>query len=229
MWCRSSCVFALVVSGLSIALAAFARGESSRVSLQPPTTEAGYIARLLINESPFPGEKGWTSESDTQATMVSILWVLQSRMRHIPSGYSQQQIASIRSQDIIDVITAGGKKGQCDGFYRDAKGAFIAEPRVHQRVDALIQIAGRGQPGKFARLLNFAQGLGSAYVKGGINEADRYAGLREVGRTKVTGRAYSWMTDTDYYSPGGNFIKIPDSQQGSLGGNRFFTLKAITP
>ena len=55
--------------------------------------------------------------------------------------------------------------------------------------------------------------------------ADRFAGLTVVNQVGVTGRAYSWMTGQDYYSPGGNFVKIPDSQQGLLGGNRFFTLR----
>jgi hypothetical protein len=33
------------------------------------------------------------------------------------------------------------------------------------------------------------------------------------------------MTDKDYYRPGGNFVTIPDAEDGSLGGNRFFTLR----
>jgi len=41
----------------------------------------------------------------------------------------------------------------------------------------------------------------------------------------VTGRAYSWMTDVDSYHPGGNFVSIPSTDDGSLGGNRFFTLR----
>jgi hypothetical protein len=43
----------------------------------------------------------------------------------------------------------------------------------------------------------------------------------------VTGRAYSWMTDRGCYNPGGNFVRIPDAEQGSLGGNRFFTLRKL--
>jgi len=74
-------------------------------------------------------------------------------------------------------------------------------------------------------LLNFGQGLARAYVKAGIEEADRYAALRRVGPVEVTGRAYSWMTDVDSYHPGGNFVSIPSSEDGSLGGNRFFTLR----
>lgn len=198
-------------------------------TLEPANTEAGYIARLLINETPFPGERGWLSEDDTKAAMSSILWVLNSRIHHVPSGYKQTEVAAVNTEDIIDIITAGGEKGQCDGFYRDAKGNFVSVPRVQQRIDYLLKMANQGSPGKFARLLNYAQGLASAYVKGGMEEADRFAGIKRIGTVDVTGRAYSWMTDKDYYKPGGTFVKIPNSDQGALGGNRFFTLGARKP
>ena len=41
----------------------------------------------------------------------------------------------------------------------------------------------------------------------------------------ATGSAYSWMADEQRFNPGGNFLRIPDDQQGALGGNRFFTLR----
>ena len=205
------------------------------VLLQPASLEAarlkphnhtdGYIARLLVNEAPFPGERGWVSEADTKATMLAILWVLHGRIHHVPDGYTQKQLAATNSKNIIDVITVGGEKGQCDGFYRDSKGTPKAVSRVHERVNYLENIAGKGKPGKFARLLDYAQGLASAYTSGGMKEADRFASLQNVGSIQVTGRAYSWMTDKDIYNPGGTFVKIPDSKSGSLGGNRFFTLK----
>ena len=191
--------------------------------LEPASTTSGYLARLLINEVPFPGERGYLSEEDTKAAMLSILWVLHSRMNHIPEGYSQEQIASIRSQNIVDVITA---KNQCEGFFKDAAGKPAAAPRVEERIRNLTNIANSGgKPGRFASLLNYGQGLAGSYVKDGIQGADRFAGLARVNQVAVTGRAYSWMTDRDYYKPGGNFVTIPDSQQGSLGGNRFFTLR----
>ena len=200
-------------------------GQDAPASLKPITTANGYLACLLINETPFPGERGWLSETDTQAAMLSILWVLHSRIAYIPPGYTQQQIAAVRSQNIIDVITAGGEKGQCDGFFKNANEQFTCVARVQDRLTYLLNVAGKGTPGRFARLLNYAQGLADAYVKGGIEDADRFAGLRRIGPHEVTGRAYSWMTDADYYQPGGYFVKIPDSNEGSLGGNRFFTLE----
>ena len=214
-------IFRMMLICFSMAVFSYA------VELKPEDQVDGYLARLLINESPFPGERGWVSEKNSQSAMLSILWVLHSRIHHIPDGYNQSHIASTDSRDIIDVITVGGEKGQCDGFYRDEAGHAQAVPRIHERIQYLQEVAGKGAPGKFARLLDYAQGLATAYAEGGMLGADRFAGLTHVGSIAVTGRAYSWMTDMDYYKPGGNFIKIPDEHDGSLGGNRFFTLKKL--
>ncbi len=184
---------------------------------------SGYLARILINENPFPGERGYKSIEDSKTGMVQVLWVLHSRIHHIPPGYRQEHIANIRSDDIIDVITA---QGQCDGFFRDENGNAAVAPRVEERVRYLLAVANKGgKPGKFAELINYGRELAGAYVEGGIDKADRFAGLEIIRKIMVTGRAYSWMTDKDYYNPGGNFVSIPDSLDGSIGGNRFFTLK----
>lgn len=205
-----------------------AQTPSPFVQLDRPTTTAGYLASLLINEVPFPGERAYVSEADTREAMLQILWVLDSRIHQIPPGYLQQQVAGVRSQNIIDVITGAGGRRQCEGFYRNAAGQFVTDARVQERINYLIRIANSGkQPGRFANLLNHAQGLARAYVKNGIEEADRYAGLKQVGPLSVTGHAYSWMTDVDSYHPGGNFVSIPDAFDGSLGGNRFFTLRKV--
>jgi hypothetical protein len=196
------------------------------VQFDRPNTAAGYLARLLVNETPFPGERAYESEADTKAAMLQVLWVLHCRLRFIPRGYTQQQVAGVRSSDLIDVITGAGGRRQCEGFYRNAAGQFVTEPRVEERLDNLLQIANSGgKPGRFATLLNYAQGLARVYVKEGIEGADRFAGLKRVGSVAVTGRAYSWMTDVDSYHPGGNFVNIPSAEEGSLGGNRFFTLR----
>lgn len=215
-----------IILGLMAAMHLFAEGAESTndfVKIAPAGQANGYLARLLINENPFPGERGYVSVDDTKAGMRQVLWVLHGRMHLIPPGYTQSQICSVRSKDIIDVITA---KNQCEGFFKDAKGNPSFAARVDDRLKNLIKIANKGdKPGKFAELLNYAQGLASAYAKGGIEEADRFAGISSVNKTAVTGRAYSWMTDKDCYKPGGNFVAIPDSQGGSPGGNRFFTLR----
>jgi len=197
-------------------------------TLLPKESKAGYLARLLINETPFPGERGWKSEKDTKYGMLSILWVLHSRIFHIPPGYLQHHVAATTSKDIIDIITVGGEKGQCDGFYRDADGKFVAVPRVEERVDYLLKLANKGKaPGRFARLLNYAQGLASTYFEHSIKGVDRFAGLTKINEVYVTGRAYSWMTNRGFYSPGNNFVRITDFYNGALGGNRFFTLKRM--
>jgi hypothetical protein len=207
------------VLGASAATAPFAQ-------LDRPDTPTGYLARLLINETPFPGERGYVSEAETQQTMLAILWVLHSRIHLIPGGYQQQQVAGVKSKNIIDVITGTGGRRQCEGFYRNAAGKFVTAPRVEERIDNLLRIANTGgKPGRFAGLINYAQGLARAYFKAGMEGADRYAGLKRVNTVPVTGRAYSWMTDVDSYHPGGNFVSIPSADDGSMGGNRFFTLR----
>jgi hypothetical protein len=198
-------------------------GAADFAALEPATGAAGYLARLLVNEAPFPGERGYVGEADSKAAMLSILWVLHSRMNHVPPGYSQRQIAATRSTNVLELITA---KNQCEGFHRNAQGRPDMAPRVEARIDNLLRIANSGAaPGRFASLLNFAQGLAQAYLAGGMPGADRFAGISHVDRIAVTGRAYAWMTDMDCYHPGGNFVGIPNASQGLLGGNRFYTLR----
>lgn len=214
--------FGLLLGGVVEA----ADSPSAFAQLEPPNTTTGYLARLLINETPFPGERGYESEAETRDAMLAILWVLHCRIYLVPKPYTQQQVAGVRSADLIDVITGTGGRRQCEGFYRNEAGQFVTAPRVEERVQSLLRIANSGgKPGRFAGLLNFAQGLASAYFKSGISGADRYAGLKRIGAVDVTGRSYSWMTDVGTYHPGGNFVTIPAADEGSLGGNRFFTLR----
>ncbi len=209
-------------------LAPVAPAAPALAELDRADTASGYLARLLINETSFPGERAYVSETDSKNAMLAILYVLHSRIQNIPQGYRQEHIAGVRSTNITDVITGGGGKRQCEGFYRNAAGRFVTAPRVEERVNNLLSIANRGsKPGRFSRLLNYAQGLARAYVKDSIAGADRFAGLKRVGPVEVTGRAYSWMTDTGSYHPGGNFVAIPTTDDGSLAGNRFFTLRKV--
>jgi len=197
---------------------------TAQVALDPVDSPSGYVARLLINEAPFPGERGWESEADSKDAMRQVLLVLDARLRHIPPGYTQREIASVQADDIIDLMTAGGEHGQVDGFYRDRNGRPATVPRVQTRIAYLLGIASKGQPGTFARLLQHAQALASAYFKHSPPETDLFAGLRAIAGAPVTGRAYSWMTDTGEFHPGGRFVRIPDEDNGGMGGNRFFTL-----
>jgi hypothetical protein len=207
----------------ALLLPSTAHGE---VTLPAADSVEGYVCRLLINEVTFPGERGYTSEADTILAMEGLLRVLDARLKHIPPGYTQQQIAAVRTGDIIDIITAGGEKGQFDGFYRDASGTPVTVPRITERIDKLIEISGRGQPGKFARLLERAAALARDYTFGSLSSCrDPHKDVRVVNGVPASGRAYGWMTDEPQYSPGGNFLRIPDDREGSLGGNRFFTLR----
>jgi hypothetical protein len=201
----------------------------ARVALEPADSPAGYVARLLINEVPFPGERGWESEADSQAAMRQVLLVLDARLRHIPAGYTQRQIATVQTDDIIDLLTAGGEHGQVDGFYRDGNGQPVTVARVKTRIEYLLGIASKGQPGTFARLLQYGQALATAYFRNSPPEPDLFVDLRIIAGAPVTGRAYSWMTDTGEFHPGGRFVRIPDEKNGGMGGNRFFTLVQLKP
>jgi hypothetical protein len=183
------------------------------------------VALLLINEVPFPGERAYVSEEDSKAAMLSVLWVLHCRVAAIPPGYTQKQVADVQTRNVIDVMTAGGVKGQVDGFYKDSDGGPVAVPRVHERVAYLLGLANRGQPGKMASLLTYARDLARQYFRTGPTAEDIFADLRKIGSKRVTGRGYAWMTDARGCDPGGAFVSIPDSDQGALGGNRFYTLE----
>lgn len=192
-------------------------------SLSGADTREGYLARLLINENPFPGERGFISVADSKAGMLAVLHVLEARLRFVPAGYHQSQVAGIRASDLLDLIVA---PNQCEGFHRDAHGRPACAPRVEKRLRYLLSIANTGgQPGRFADLLNYGQGLARAYLNGGVEAVDRFAALTRIRQVPVTGRAYSWMTDMDCYHPGGNFVKIPDDLGGAPGGNRYYTLR----
>jgi hypothetical protein len=210
--------------GLLIALAVPARAQN--VALDSYDTPQGYVALLLINEVPFPGERSWEGEADSKAAMRQILYVLDSRLNHVPPKYTQRQIAMTQTDDILTLMTV---KGQIEGFYRDASGRPTTAPRVRERVDYLLGIANKGTPGTFARLLNYAQLLAQAYFATGLTNPDLFVDLDQINGRPVTGRAYSWMTDVGDFHPGGRFVRITDDLDGGLGGNRFFTLQKLTP
>jgi len=195
-----------------------------QAELLPASDPSGYVARLLINEVPFPGEHGYVSEEDTMAAMRALLLVLDSRINQVPSGYHRSEVAAVDSDNVLDIITAGGERGQMDGFFY-SRGQPAMVPRVTARIESLVRISRQGSPGRFARLIDYAQRLASDYVaRGVVPEPDIFAGLNYIPPLQVTGRAYGWMTDKGYYHPGGTFVKIPDDKRGRLGGNRFFTL-----
>ncbi len=199
--------------------------QGANVELDSPSTPAGYVALLLINEAPFPGEGPYVSVEDSKAAMLSVLWVLHCRLSIIPPGYTQKQVAAVQASNVVDVMTAGGVKGQVDGFYKDSDGRPVAVARVHERVAYLLELANRGKPGKMASLLTYARDLARQYFQTGPAAKDLFAELRKVGSKPVTGHGYAWMTDSRGFDPGGSFVFIPDSSQGALGGNRFYTLE----
>jgi hypothetical protein len=160
---KSALLSRIVIPSFALGLMALLLGArlapAAQVELDAPSTPAGYVALLLVNEASFPGERAYLSEEDSKAAMLSVLWVLHCRTSAIPPGYTQKQVAAVETRNVIEVITAGGIKGQVDGFYRDSDGRPAAVARVYERSTYLLSIANRGQPGKMARLLTYARDL----------------------------------------------------------------------
>lgn len=196
-------------------------------SLPPPHTTEGYVVRLILNEVPFPGEWGFRSEADTMASMEQMLLVLHNRLHGVPPPYLQRHVAAVTTDDIVDIITAGGVRGQFDGFYRNADGVPSAVPRVEKRLDNLTRIANRGEPGRFHRMLTHGVTLVTVYIQDGDLPRDRHASMVIVQGEAATGGGFGWMQDMARFHPGGNFLRLADNQHGSLGGNRFFTLRRV--
>lgn len=201
--------------------------HADAVVLPSPDSPEGYVCQLLINEVPFPGERAYVSEENTKAAMEQLLHVLDNRLRSIPAPYSQKQIASTRTDNIIDIITAGGEKGQFDGFYRDHAGKPATVPRVRERIDNLVKISNQGEPGRFARLLQHARDTAVNYIEDTSPSVDRYAHVKRAENIDATGGGFGWMTDEVRYNPGGSYLRISDHDSGSLGGNRFYTLRKV--
>lgn len=217
----------LAIMACALAVAVAAQANRANVTLNDPASREGYVAMLLINEVPFPGEGRYVSVADTKAGMLQILWVLHNRLAPPPRGYTQRQIAMVTTKDVIDVITAGGVRGQVDGFYRAEDASPTTTARVQERLAHLMRVANKGTPGKFADLISYAKHLGEAYFSSGPDGENLFAQLREIDGVDVTGSAYSWMTDEARFAPGGNYVRVPDANRGGLGGNRFFTLREL--
>jgi hypothetical protein len=130
-----------ILLAVMITAAAAVSEAAPLAQLDSASTVSGYLARLLINEVPFPGERGYESETATKEAMVQILWVLHGRIHMIPKGYTQQQVAGVRSESIIDVITGTGDRRQCEGFYKNSAGKFVTDSRVEDRLNYLLKIA----------------------------------------------------------------------------------------
>ena len=182
-----------------------------------------YLAALLINEVPFPGEPAFKNAADSKAAMEAIVWTIHSRRAPLPTGYTRRQVAATPSTNLIDILTAAN---QMEGFFKTDDDRHAFAPRVKERVDYLNLLGQRDDTPTITELLDYAYAIAHGYVEGNaLPFADPFAGLTHLSPDDVTGSPYGWMTDDPAFHPGGNFIRIPDDFGGSLGGNRFFTLR----
>jgi hypothetical protein len=223
----------LLTAFLAGSLAALAEkhpaGVSDALSLPPASCTTGFVARLLINEVAFPGERGFSDEADSRAAMAAILHVLDARLNHVPPGYRAEELRATRANDLAGIIVANDGSDQCTGFFRDETGRLRVEARVEERLDHLLGLARKApEPTRVTRLLAFAHGLAEAYLQGGIDGLNRYEKLSKIDGVAVTGRAYAWQSDRHPGNPGEGYVAIPDAEEGRLGGNRFYTLRQRT-
>ncbi len=186
---------------------------------------ADYLAALLINEIPFPGEPAFKNADDSKAAMQAILWTLQHRRTSPPKGYTRQQVAATASTNLVDIITAFN---QVEGFYKTATARHTVKPRVKERVAYLRLLARRADTPTIAELFDYAHAVALDYIQSdALPFDDPFLTLTNLppDAVEVTGSSYGWMTDDPVFHPGGNFVRIPDDCGGALGGNRFFTLR----
>lgn len=185
-----------------------------------------YLAALLINEVPFPGEPRFKNAEDTRAAMQAILWVIECRRAQVPQGYTRHQVAATASTNLIDLITA---VNQMQGFYKTAQERHTFDARVGERIAYLELLAKRRNTPTITELLAYARELAEAYaVALALPFEKPFHSLSNLPpeTPSVTGSPYGWMTDAPEFHPGGNFVRIPDECGGTLGGNRFYTLRS---
>ena len=128
----------------------------------PPATSPGSSS----GETPFPGETRFhVSEEETPPRHApDPSGFLHGRIHLVPLRYTQQQIASVHTDDILEVITGGGGLAGARASPTRMPPVAPSPPRVEQRINFLLGIANRGSApsSRFARLLNFAQNLARA-------------------------------------------------------------------
>jgi hypothetical protein len=73
-------------------------------TIAAPGTASGYLARLLINENPFPGERGYVSVEDSKAGMRQVLWALHSRMHDIPPVPPPKNAVSVARERLAGLL-----------------------------------------------------------------------------------------------------------------------------
>ena len=63
--------------------------------------------------------------------MRVVLFVMHVQVRDIPSGYTQEKIAMVRTDAVLDIVTA---KNKCERFFPDTAGTKAMVPRVGERI-----------------------------------------------------------------------------------------------
>jgi hypothetical protein len=134
---------ALVAGSALRATLLLPRAAHAGVTLPAANSVEGYLCRLLINEVPFPGERGYTSEADT---MLAMEGCCACSMR--ASSTSRRGIRSSRSPRCARQHHRHHHGRRREGAVRRLlprrSGTPVMVPRITQRIDNLLEISGAG-------------------------------------------------------------------------------------
>lgn len=178
------------------------------LSLPDVSTDAGVLARLLIAESRNPAAANYDA-GDVNVGLFAMKSTVVNRLANDPS-----QFLAPGALNWTDIIVA---PGQFAGFSRN-NGQLTIAPSVEARIQTVLQRANSGPPGPYAQFVQNVLNVVASDV------ADPFADLSQIGNTLVVGGSYGWRT-AGSSEPGGRLVKIPESMNGTIAGNQFYTLR----
>ena len=173
------------------------------IELSDISSDAGIIERVLLAEVMSPAY-GAYNESKAKRVMKAIVNCIYNR-----KNYSNPELFGIHSQNpsVLDVVTA---PGQFDGFSLGADGTLELSSSVEAHIQAILDSANQGVPGKYYRFVEAAKSIASG------NHASPF-----------TKAVYAFRT-AGASGPGGRFDRIWNVDgQGVhvLLGQKFYTLE----
>ena len=173
------------------------------IELSDISSDAGIIERVLLAEVMSPAY-GAYNESKAKRVMKAIVNCIYNR-----KNYSNPELFGIHSQNpsVLDVVTA---PGQFDGFSLGADGTLELSSSVEAHIQAILDSANQGVPGKYYRFVEAAKSIARG------NHASPF-----------TKAVYAFRT-AGASGPGGRFDRIWNVDgQGVhvLLGQKFYTLE----
>jgi len=186
----------------------YAAVRADNVTLPDKDTDEGLLARLLIAESLTPNRAQYDADS-VKKGMRAMKAAVDNRLKNKPA-----QFGAPNAKNYVDIV---GAAGQFAGFSKNA-GKIVISSEVQARIDDVLKKANSGKPGKYAAFVENS----IAVAKNPVD--DPFKDVKKIGTVEVLGGSFGWRP-VDKGSPGGNFLAIPASQGGIVGGNQFYSVK----